>query len=137
MSDSDPMKEALQASLSFSVFWNLLKLMSIESVIPSNHLILCHLLLLLPSIFPSIRVFPNESALHFRWPKYWSFINISPSKEYSRLTSFRVNWFDLLDVQRTLKRVLSNTTVQKHKFIGIQLCWWSNFHIHTWLLGAP
>ena len=86
---------------------------SIESVMPSNHLILCHILLLLPLIFPSIRVFSNESVLHVRWPKYWSFsfsFSISPSNEYSGLTSFRINWFDLLAFQRTLK-VFSNTTV--------------------------
>ena len=85
----------------------LLKLMSIESVMPSNHLILCLPLLLLPSVFPSIRVFYNESALHIRWPKYWSFsFSISPSKEYSGLMSFRIDWFDLLAVQGTLKSLL-------------------------------
>ena len=82
---------ARQASLSFTIFQNLLKLMPIESVMPSNHLILCHLLLLLTSIFPNIRVFPNESALPIRWPKYWSFSN-SPSSEYSGLISFRIDW---------------------------------------------
>ena len=83
--------------------------MSIESVMPSNHLILCHLLLLLPSIFPSIRVFSSELALHIRWPKYWSFcFSISPSNEYSGLISFRINWFDLLAVQRTLKSLLQH-----------------------------
>ena len=87
----------------------------IELVIPSNHLILCRPLLLLPSIFPSIRVFSNESALHIRWSKYWSFIfSISPSNEYSGLISFRVNWFDLPAVQGTLKIVISST-VQKHQ----------------------
>ena len=96
----------LQASLSFTISQSLLKLMPIESVMPSNHLILCHPLLLLPSIFPSIRVFSNESALHIRWPKYWSFsFSISPSKEYSGLIFFRINWFDLLVVQGTLKSV--------------------------------
>ena len=125
MSDSvTPWSAALQASLSSSISWNSLKLMSIESVMSSNHLILCHLLLLLPSIFPSIRVFSNESALHFRWPRYQSFLNTSPSKEYSGLISFRVGWFDLLDVQRILKRILSSTTVQKHQFIGIQPSLW-------------
>ena len=90
----------------------LLKLMSIESVMPSNHLILCHPLLL-PSIFPSIRVFSNESVLCIRWPKYWSFsFSISPSNEYSGLISFRMDWLDLLAVQRTLKRVFSNTAVK-------------------------
>ena len=93
---------ARQASLSITNFWNLLRLMSIKSVMPSNHLILCHPLLLLPSIFPSIRVFSNESVLCIRWPRYWSFsFSISPSKEYSRLISFRIDWFDLLAVQGT------------------------------------
>ena len=83
------------------------KFMSTESVMPSNHFILCHPLLLLPSIFPSIRVFPNESALHIRWPKYWSFsFSISPSNEYSGLISFRIDWFDLCAVQWTLKSLL-------------------------------
>ena len=92
-----------QASLSFSISWSLLKLMSIESVMPSNHLILCHSLLLLPSTFASIKVFSNESAFCIRWPKYWSFsFNISPSNEYSGLISFRIDWFDLLAVQGTL-----------------------------------
>ena len=97
-------------SLSIANSWSLLKLMSIESVMPYNHLILCRSLLLPPSIFPSIRVFSNESVLHIRWPKYWSFsFNISPSNEYSGLISFRVDWLDLLAVQGTLKS-LSNTT---------------------------
>ena len=100
-----PWTTAHQASLSFTIFWNLLKLMSIESVMASNHLILCRSLLLLPSIFPSIRVLSNESALHIRWPKYWSF-SISPSNEYSGLVSFRIDWFDLLSVQGTLKSLL-------------------------------
>ena len=92
-----------QASLSFIISQSLCKLVSIESVIPSNHLIFCHPLLL-PSIFPSIRVFSNESVLHIRWPKYWSFsFGISPSKEYSGLISFRMDWLDLLAVQGTLK----------------------------------
>ena len=99
-----PWTAAHQASLSIINSWSLLKLMSIESVMPSNHLILCYPLLLLPSIFPSIRVFSNESVLSLRWPKYWSFsFNISPSNEYSGLISFRVDWFDLLAVQGTLK----------------------------------
>ena len=88
---------------------SLLKLMSIESVMPSNHLILCHPLLLLPSIFPNIRVFSNEPALHIRWPKYWSFsFNISPSNEHPGLTSFRMDWLDLLAVQGTLKSLLQH-----------------------------
>ena len=96
------------------------KLMSIESMMPSSHLILRHPLLLLPSILPSIRVFCNESALCIRWPKYWSFsFNISPSNEYSRLISFRIDWFDLLAVQGTLKS-FSRTIIQKHQFFGAQ-----------------
>ena len=96
--------------------------MSIEWVMPSNRLILCHPLLLLPTISLSIRVFSNESALRIRWPKYWSFsFNISPSNEHSGLISFRMDWLDLLIVQRTLSRVFSNTTVQKHQFFGVQL----------------
>ena len=95
--------------------------MSIESVMPSNHLILCHPFLLLPSIFPSIRVYSNESALHVRWPKYWSFsFNISPTNEHSGLISFRMDWLDLLEVQVSL-RVFSNTTVQKHQFFSSRL----------------
>ena len=96
----DPWTAAHQASLSFTIFQSLLKLMSIELVMPSNHLILCHSLLLLPSIFPRIRVFSNELALPIWWPKYWSF-SISPSNEYSRLISFRIDWFDLLSVQES------------------------------------
>ena len=100
---------ACQASLSITNSQSLLKLMSIGSVIPSNHLILCHLLLLPPSIFPSIRVFSNESALRIRWPKYWSFsFSISPSNEYSGLISFRIDWLDLLVVQGTLKSLLQH-----------------------------
>ena len=96
-----------QASLSITISWSLLKDMSIESVMPSNHLILCHPLLLPPSIFPSIRVFSNESALLIRWPKHWSFsFSISPSNEYSELISFRMDWLDLFDVQGTLKSLL-------------------------------
>ena len=95
-----PCTAAHQASLSISNSQSLLRLMSIESVMPSNHLILCHPLLLPPSIFPSIWVFSNESVLHIRWPKYWSFsLSISPSNEYSGLISFRIYWFDLLAVQ--------------------------------------
>ena len=98
---------ALQASLSITNTQSLLKLMSIELVMPSNHLILCRPLLLLPSIFPSIRVFSNESVLQFRWPKYWSFsFSNSPSNEYSGLISFRMDWFDILAVQGTLKSLL-------------------------------
>ena len=108
-----PWIAARQASLSIINSWSLHKPMSIESVMPSSHLILCHPLLL-PSIFPSIRVFSNEPALHMRWPKYWSFsFNISPSNEYSGLISFRIDWLDLLAVQG-LSRVFSNTTLQEH-----------------------
>ena len=100
---------ALQASLSFTISWSLLKLMSMESVMPSNHLILCHPLLLLPSIFPSNRVFSNESTLPIRWPKHWSFgSSISPSNKYSGLISFRMDWFDHLAVQGTLKSLLQH-----------------------------
>ena len=102
-----PRTEPYQAFLSITNSWSLLKLMPIESVMPSNHLILCHPLLPLPSIFPIIRVFTNESALHIRWPKYRSFsFNISPSNEYSGLISFRIDWLDLLAVQETLKSLL-------------------------------
>ena len=102
-----PWTAARQASLSITNSWSLPKLMCIELVMPSNHLILCHLFLLPPSVFPSIRVFSNESVLRFRWPEYWSF-NISPSNEYSRLISFRIDWFDLLAVQRILKSLLKH-----------------------------
>ena len=101
-----PWTAAHQASLSITNSWSLLRLMSIESLMPSNHLILYHLLLL-PSIFPSIRVFSNESVLHIRWPKYWSF-SISPSNEHSGLISFRMDWMDLLAVQGTLKSLLQH-----------------------------
>jgi len=99
-----PWTTACQASLSITNSWSPPKLMSVESVMPSNHLILCHPLLLLPSIFPSIRVFSNESAVCISWPKYWSFsFNISPSNEHPGLISFRIDWLDLLAVQGTLK----------------------------------
>ena len=111
-----PWTAAHQASLSITNSQSLLKLMSIESVMPSNHLILCHPLLP-PSILPSIRVFSNNSALHMRWPKYWSFsFCISPSSEHPGLISFRMDWLDLLAVQGTL-----NTAVQKHQFFRAQL----------------
>ena len=104
-----PWTAAHQASLSFIISLILLKIMSIELVIPSNHLILCRPLLLLLSVFPNIRVFSKESALHFRWPKYWSFsFSISPFNEYSGLISFRINWFDPLAVQETLKSLLQH-----------------------------
>ena len=103
----NPMVCRCQASLSLSLSQRLLKLMSIESTIPPNHLILCHPLLLLPSVFPSIRDFSNELVLQIRWPKYWSF-SISPSNEYSGLISFRMHWLDLLVVQGTLKSLLQH-----------------------------
>ena len=106
---SAPWTAALQASLSFTISLSLLKLMSSESVMPSNHLVLCRPLLLLPSIFPSIMVFSNELALSIRWPNYWSFsFSICPSNEHSGLISFRTDWFDLLAVQRTLKTLLQH-----------------------------
>ena len=109
-----PRTAACQASLSFTISQSLLKLMSIESAIPSNHLILCRPLLLLPSIFPSIRVFSNELALRIRWLKYWSFsFSISFSSEYSGLISFRTDWFDLLGVQRNLKSLLEHHSLKR------------------------
>ena len=115
---------ACQASLSITNSWSLLKLMSIESVMPFKHLILCLPLLLPPSVFPSIKVFSNESVLHMRWPKYWSFsCNISPSNEYSRPISFRMNWLDLLAVQETLKSLL------QHHTLKASILWYSAFFI--------
>ena len=115
-----PWITASQASLSITNSHSSLKLTSIELVMPSSHLILCHPFLLLPSIFPSITVFSNESAVHIRWPKYWSFsFNISPSNGYSGLISFRIDRLDLLAV-KGLSWVFSNTTVQKHQFFGAQ-----------------
>ena len=110
---------------------SLLKLMSIESVMSSNHLILCHPLLLLPSIFPNIRVFSNESALQIRWPKYWSFsFIINPSNEYSKLISLGLT--GLISLQsKGLSRVFSNNTVQKHQFFGAEPSAWSNSYIHN------
>ena len=118
---------AHQASLSIINSRSLIKLMSIELVIPSNHLIFCHPLLHPPSIFPSIRVFSNESVLHIRWPKYWSFsFNISPSKEYSGLLSFGMDWLDLLAVQGTLKSLLQHhsskaSILRRSSFFIVQL----------------
>ena len=106
-----PWTRAHQASLSITNSWSLLKLICIKSVMPSNHLILCHPLLLLPSIFPNIRIFSNESVLHIRWPKYWSFsFSISPSNEYLGKISFRMDWLDLLAFQGTLKSLLQHHT---------------------------
>ena len=117
----NPMDYSTQASRSFTNYWSLLKFMFIKSVMPYNHLILCHPLLLPPSSFPSIRVFSNESVVHIRWPMYWSFsFSISPSNEYSALLSFRIDWLDLLAI-KGLWRVFSTTTVQKHPFLTAQL----------------
>ena len=120
-----------QGSLSFSISQNLLKLMSIESVMPSNYLILCHPLLLLPSVFPRIRVFSSESALCIRWPKYWSpSFSISPSNEYSVLIFFRI--VGLISLQsKGLPRIFSSTILQKHQFFSAQPSLWSNSQIHT------
>ena len=116
-----PWTASCQASLSITNFQRLLRLMSIESVMSSNHLILCRPLLLLPSIFPSIRVFSNESVLHIRWPKYWSFsFSINPSNEYSGLISFRMDWLDLLTVQGTRRSLLQHHS-SKHQFFSTQL----------------
>ena len=120
-----PWTATRQASLSITNSRSLLKLKSIESVVPSNHLILCHPLLLLPSIFPSIRVFSNESVLHIRWPNFINF-SISPSDEYSGLISFRIHWFDHLAVQRTLKSLLQHhsskaSILQRSAFFMVQL----------------
>ena len=122
-----PWTAARQASLSITNSWSLLKLMSIESVMPTNHLIFYHPLLLPPSIFPSIRVFSNESVLCIRWPKYWSFsFSIRPSNEYSGLISFKIDWLDLLEVQGTLKSLLqyhsSKASILLHSaFFTVQL----------------
>ena len=130
-----PWTAAHHASLSFIVFQSLLKLVSIESVMPSNHAILCCPFLLLPSAFLSIRVLSSELALCIRWLNYWSF-SISLSNECSELISFRIDCFDLLTVQATLKSLLS-TTVQKHQFFNAEPFLWSNSHIHPWLLEKP
>ena len=132
-----PWTAAHQASLSTTNSWNLLKLMSIESVMPSSHLIHCCPLLFLPSIFSNIRVFFNESVVCIRLPKYWSFsFNISPSNEYSGLISFRLTGWISLQAQG-LWRVFSSTTVQKHQFFSAQLSSQSNSHIHTWPQEKP
>ena len=119
-----PWTAALQASLSITNYWNLLKLMSITSVMPSNHLILCRPLLLPPSIFLSVRVFSNELVLCIKWPKYWSFsFNISPSNEHPGLISFRMDWLDLLVVQGTLK------SLPQHHSLKVTIFWCSAFFI--------
>ena len=129
-----PWTAAHQASLSINNFWSLLKLTSTESVMPSNHLILCHPLLLLPSFFPSIRVYSNESTLRMRWPKYWSFsFNMIPSNEHPGLVSFRMDWLDILVVQGTLKSLLQHhsskaSILQFSTFFTVQL---SHSHMTT------
>ena len=127
-----PWTAACQASLSSTISWSLLKFMSIESIMQSYHLLP---LLLLSSIFPSIRVFSNESALCIKWPKYWNF-SFSPSNEYSGLVSFRIDWCDPLAVQESVK-VFYSTTVRKYRFFGARPSSWSNSHILTWLLEKP
>ena len=132
-----PWITACQASLSITNSQSSLRLTSMESVMPSSHLILCRPLLLLPPIPPSIRVFSNESTLRMRWPKYWSFsFSIIPAKEIPGLISFRIDWLDLLAVQG-LSRVFSNTTLQKHQFFSAQPSSQPNSHIHTWPQEKP
>ena len=131
-----PWTAAHQDSLSITNSWNSPKPMSIESVMPSNHLILCRPLLLLPPVFPSIRIFSNESTLRIRWSNYWYFsFNISPSSEHPGLISFNMDWLDLLPVQGTLKSLLQQ--FKKHQFFGAQLSLSSNSHIYTRLLEIP
>jgi len=125
-----PWTAARQASLSFTISQSLPKFMSIELVRPSNHLILCFPLLFLPSIFPSIKIFSSELAVHIRGPKYWNFsFSFNPSNESSGLISFRIDWFDFL-AANGLSRVFSNTTVRKHQFFGAQPSLWFDSHIH-------
>ena len=132
-----PWTAACQTSLSITNSQSLLKLMSIKSMMPSNHLILCCPLLLPPSIFPSIRVISNKSVLHIRWPKYWSFsFSISPPMKIQDW--FPLGWNDWISLQsKGLSRVFSNTTVQKHQFFGAQSSSQSNSHIHTWPQEKP
>ena len=119
---------ACQASLSFTISWSLLKLMSIESVMPSNHLVICCPLLFLPSILPSIRVFSDESALHIRWPKYYCFsFSISPSNDYSGLISFRIDWLDLLAVQESLETPCRLKSLLQHHSSKASILWHSAF----------
>ena len=132
-----PWTTACQASLSFTNSQSFLKLMSTELVMLSNHLIYCHPLLLLPSVFPSIRVFSTESAFSIRCPKYWSFsFSISPSDEYSWLISFRIDWLDPLAVQGTLKSLPQHYS-SKASVLSTQPSLWSNSHIQTWPLEKP
>ena len=138
-----PWTTACQASLSITNSQSLLRLISSESVMPSNHLILCHALPLLPSIFPSVRVFSNESALRIRWPMYWSFsFNISPSNEHSGLISFRMDWLDLLAAQRNLKSLLQHhsskaSILRCSAFFIVQLShdYWENHSLDEMDLG--
>ena len=128
---TSPWTAPRQASLFFTISWSLLKLMSIASVMPSNHLTFCCPLFLPPSIYPSIRVFSNESPSHIRWPKYWSFsFSISPSNEHPGLISFRMDWLDLLAVQRTLKSLLHHHS-SKASILQCSAFLWSDSHIHT------
>ena len=128
----NPWTATRQAPQSFTVSWSLLNLMSIELVMPTNHLILCRPLLLLPSVFPSIRVFSSESALCISWPKHWNFsFGISPSSEYSGLISLGLTLL-ISSLFKGPSRVFSSTTVQKHQFFGAQPSLWSNSHIHNW-----
>ena len=132
-----PWIAAHQASLSITSSWSSPKLMSIESVMPSSHLILCRPLLLLPPIPPSIRVFSNESTLRMRWPKYWSFsFSIIPSKEHQGLISFRMDWLDLLVAQGTLKSFLQHHS-SKASILRHSASFTVHSHIHTWLLEKP
>ena len=140
-----PWTAARQASLSITNSQSLLKLTFIELVMPSNHVILCCSLRLLPSVFPSIRVFSNESALHIRWPKYWSFsFSISPSSEYSGLISFRMDWLDILAVQGTLKSLLQHhsskaSALPCSAFFIVQESWSGRLSStkETWMTGVP
>ena len=127
----NPWTATPHASLSLTIFPSLLKFISTESGMLFHHLILCHPLLLLPSIFPSVRVFPNESALCIRWPKHWSFsFSVSPSNEYSELIYFRIDWFNLLAAQETLRSLLQHHS-SKHQFFSAQPSLWSNSHTQT------
>ena len=131
-----PRTAAHQASLSFTISQNLFKLMSIELMMPSNHVILCHPLLLLPLIFPNIRILSSESALHIWWPECWSFsFSINPSNKYLGLIPFRIDWISLQS--KRLSRVFSSTAVRKHQFFCPQPSLWSNSHIRTWLREKP
>ena len=130
-----PWTAARQALLSITNSWSLLKLMFIESVMPSNHLILCHLLLLLPSIFPSIRVFSNESVLCIRWQSIGASASVLPMNIQDWFILGLTGWISLQS--KGLSRVFSNNTVQKHQFFGARLSLWFNSHIHSWLLEKP